>query len=79
MLRGAPVLLDETLKLLESRDDALLARRPARFLVRLDLDAQLLKKGSIFFGELRHGPRPLSFEQERPPPRPCASPRHRAM
>ena len=39
MLRGAAVLRDETLNLLEAGDDPLLAGRPARLLLRLGLDA----------------------------------------
>ena len=35
VLRGAAVLLDEPLDLLEPGDDALLARRPAALLLRL--------------------------------------------
>jgi len=44
VLRDVAVLLDKTLNLLEARDDPLLARRPARFLLRLDLDAKLFEK-----------------------------------
>ena len=51
MLRRAAVLLDEALDLLEAGDDALLARRPARFLLRLGLDAKLGEKRVILVGE----------------------------
>ena len=51
MLRRAAVLLDETLNFLEAGDDPLLARRPARFLLRLDLDAKLVEKRVVLVGE----------------------------
>jgi hypothetical protein len=53
MLRGAAVLLDETLNLLEPGDDPLLAGRPARVLLRLDLDTEFFEQRVIVIGELR--------------------------
>jgi hypothetical protein len=54
VLRSPTMLLDKTLDLFEPGDDPLLARRPARFLLRLNLDAKLRKKRVILVGEARH-------------------------
>ena len=44
VLRSAAVLFDKTLNLLEAGDDALLARRAADLLLRLDLDAKFFEQ-----------------------------------
>jgi len=47
-----------------SGDDSFFARRATRFLVRLDFDAKVFEKGSIFVGKLSHALPPLSCVQE---------------
>ncbi|MGB3486512.1 MAG: hypothetical protein WBA62_00270 [Xanthobacteraceae bacterium] len=75
MLRGAAMLVDETLNLLEPGDDPFLARRPAGFLLCLGFDAKLGKKLIILVGEsFRHARPPPSYVEGRPRPRPCAFP-----
>src|SRR4051812_40683401 len=77
--RGAAVLFDETLNLLEAGDNPLFARGAAALPLRIGLDAELVKKGVILVHELSHArPRP-SFGRGRPRPRPCAFPRRPVM
>jgi hypothetical protein len=59
VLRGTAMLLDETLNLLKACDDTLFARRPARVFLRLDLDAKLVEKGIVLFGEPSHARPPF--------------------
>ena len=77
VLRRAAVLRDEPLNLLEAGDDPLLAGRPARLILRLDLDAKLFEQRIILVGELSHSRPPPSCGRGRPRPPPCASPRRR--
>jgi hypothetical protein len=66
MLRSMAVLIDKTLDVLKPGDDALLTRRPARFLLGLDLDSKFFEKGIILIGELiRHGRPPPSCARGR--------------
>jgi CHASE2 domain-containing sensor protein len=48
------VLIDEALNLLESGNDPLFARSPARVLPRFDLDAQLFEQRVVLVGKLSH-------------------------
>ena len=49
--RRAPMLLEETLDFFESGDDPFLAWGPARFLLRLGLDAKLFKQCVVLIGK----------------------------
>jgi hypothetical protein len=53
MPRRMTVLIDEALNFLKPGNDALLARRPARFFLGLDLDTKFFEKDIIFIGKLR--------------------------
>src|SRR5579883_1993458 len=78
VLWSAAMLFDEPLYLLETGDDPLLARRPARLLLRLGLDAKLGEKRVILVGKaLSHVPPPPSCVEGTPRPRPCAFPKRR--
>jgi len=48
---GAAVLLNETLNLLEARDDAFLARRATGLVLRLNLNAKLFEQRVILVGK----------------------------
>ena len=76
MTGSAAMRINESLDLLEARDDALLARRAACRLLRLDDDAELGEQGLVLVGEfLIHRPPRPSCGRGRPPLPPCASPR----
>ena len=78
VLRGAAVLFDEPLNLLEAGDDALLARRPARSFFVSASTPSSSRRASSSIGELSHARPPSFMRQGRPHLRPSAFPRHPA-